>query len=102
MTMSRSPACRNKDPTPLLREMIENAIKTHTNVESVSENKIDRETDDKLYYSKKIMNIMHEVVNRLNHLEEYKKVEKKNSTDDKPRQTQKMRDLNNKLIAKNE
>ncbi|MBW0475061.1 hypothetical protein O181_014776 [Austropuccinia psidii MF-1] len=100
--MSPSPAHRNKEPTPLLREMSENSRKTHTNVESTSESDIDMETDETLDYPKKFMSMMQEIINRLNYLEESKKIEQQRPADENIKQPQNKRDLINRLIAKKE
>ncbi|MBW0472442.1 hypothetical protein O181_012157 [Austropuccinia psidii MF-1] len=99
--MNPSPAHRNKEPPPLLREMIEYARMTRTNVESTAESKIDMETDETLDYSKIFMSMMQEIINRLNYLQESKKIGQRPS-DEHLKQPQNKRDLINKLIAKNE
>ncbi|MBW0516804.1 hypothetical protein O181_056519 [Austropuccinia psidii MF-1] len=101
--MSPSPARRNKDPPPLFKEMILNAKKTRCDIESASEIDIEMETDETLDYSKKFMNMMENIINRLNKIEEDRKIDDQTRvTNESSKPPQNERDILNKLIAKNE
>ncbi|MBW0575700.1 hypothetical protein O181_115415 [Austropuccinia psidii MF-1] len=72
LTMSPSPARRNKETPPLYKEMIQNTKKTRCEIESGSDIDVEMETDETLDYSKKIMSMIDNIIIRLNKIEKGK------------------------------